>query len=176
MNNKASWQRSFLSFAGPGIHQPSDMMRVGESEALGILADLGVLNWQAPVYEGSGRHVGYRICNACAACCTALFFYDQLVGFYAGSSLWIAREHRRQGLSTPLILAAAVQRGGAILPPGVVVQGYTGAGLLAHRSAHSHAVLTAVAEGLPVPVEILAEIGRQAEDLAGLTPDISCLP
>ena len=32
-DKKTSWQRTFEAFAGSGIHQPSNMMRVTESEA-----------------------------------------------------------------------------------------------------------------------------------------------
>jgi hypothetical protein len=83
-----------------------------------------------------------------------LFDGDGVVGFYAGSYLWLAREHRGIGLSTPLILAAAEQRGGTVLPPGVVMQGYCRAGLVAHRTAHRHAVTMAIAAGLPVPADV----------------------
>lgn len=157
-DQKEPWQRRFEAFAGRGIRHPSDMMRVTASEAASLLVDLSVQDWLAPVYAGAGRHAGYTVCNAAETCSTALFHARAIVGFYAGSSLWIARDHRGLGLSTPLILAAAGQRGGVILPAGVVVQGYTPAGLAAHRSAHNHAVLTAVAEGLPVPAAVLGEM------------------
>jgi hypothetical protein len=156
-DKKAPWQRTFEAFAGPGIHRPSDMMRVAESEARALRAGLAGLDWLEPAYVGAGTHGGYTIRNAAETWTTALFLRDAIVGFYAGSSLWIAREHRGRGLSTPLILAASWHRGGSILPPGVVFQGYTPAGVAAHRSAHSHAVLTAAAAGLPIPVEVLRE-------------------
>ncbi|TXG96700.1 MAG: hypothetical protein E6R09_13750 [Rhodocyclaceae bacterium] len=146
----APWQKTFRAFAGPGIDHPSTAMRVDDDEAAAILADLGRLDWSAPVHVGSGRHAGYAIHHAREASVTALFGADGIVGFYAGSYLWIAREHRGLGLSTPLILAAAEQRGGSVLPPGVVVQGYTPAGLAAHRTAYDHAVLTAIAASQPV--------------------------
>lgn len=170
MNDKKHpWQRTFRAFAGPGIDHPSDMMRVTEAEARTILARLAAQEWLAPVHAGVGRHAGYTVSNATSGCCTALFHDDTAIGFYAESYLWIAREHRGRGLSTPLILAAAEQRDGTTLPAGVVFQGYTAAGVAAHRAAHSHAILTAVAGGLPVPAAVLAEMhvqGRIAGALA----------
>lgn len=157
---KKSWQRTFEAFAGPGIHRPSNMMRVTESEARTILANLADMQWQPPAYVGAGRHAGYIVCNATETWTTALFHHGDIVGVYAASSLWIARPHRGCGLSTPLILAAADHRGGSILPPGVIFQGYTPTGVLAHRSAHSHAVVTAVAAGQAVPAEVLDEMNR----------------
>jgi hypothetical protein len=150
----APWQKTFRAFAGPGIDHPSDSMRVSDDEAAARLAEFGRLEWSAPVYVGAGRHAGYTIHHACDACITALFDGDGVVGFYAGSYLWLAREHRGIGLSTPLILAAAEQRGGTVLPPGVVMQGYCRAGLVAHRTAHRHAVTMAIAAGLPVPADV----------------------
>lgn len=168
-DKKTSWQRTFEAFAGPGIHRPSDMMRVTESEARTILEQLAALDWLPPVYVGAGRHAGYVVANATKGWTTALFRQGAVAGFYAGSSLWIARAHRGRGLSTPLIVAAAEQRGGSILPPGVVFQGYTPAGVFAHRAAHCHAVLTAAAAGLPVPAEVLAEM--QHGECRPLQPD-----
>jgi len=177
MNERnAPWQRTFAAFAGHGIHQPSDMMRVTESEARTLLARLACLDWQAPVYAGAGRHAGYSVRNATQTCASALFHTGQIVGFYAGSSLWIAKEQRGLGLSTPLILAAAGQRGGSILPAGVVFQGYTAAGVAAHRSAHSHAVLTALTEGLAVPATVLAEVQPNDPPLPLPAGPCTCLP
>lgn len=158
----APWQKTFRAFAGPGIDHPSSVMRVDDEEAAAILADLAQVDWSAPAHLGSGRHAGYVIHHARQGCVTALFDADGIVGFYAGSYSWIASEHRGLGLSTPLILAAAGQRGGSVLPPGVAVQGYTRAGLLAHRRAHRHAVMAANAAGLPVPAAVLADIRRVA--------------
>lgn len=148
-------------------------MRVSDDEAAARLADFGRLEWSAPVYVGAGRHAGYAIHHARDACVTALFDADGVVGFYAGSYLWIAGDHRGAGLSTPLILAAAEHRGGSVLPPGVVVQGYSRAGLVAHRTAHRHAVTTAIAAGLPVAADVRQDYpagktaGRFARHLAG---------
>jgi len=169
----ALWQKTFRAFAGPGIDHPSDSMRVSDDEAAARLADFGRLEWSAPVYVGAGRHAGYAIHHAREACITALFDADGIVGFYAGSYLWIAGDHRGAGLSTPLILAAAEHRGGSVLPPGVVVQGYSRAGLVAHRTAHRHAVTTAIAAGLPVAADVRQDYpagktaGRFARHLAG---------
>src|SRR5574343_266853 len=151
------WQRTFRAFAGPGIAHPSDSMRICEAEAAAILADLAACDWLPPLEIGSGEHAGYAIHHARQASATAIFDADGIVGFYAGSYLWIARQHRGIGLSTPLILAAAQQRGGSVLAPGVTVQGYTRIGMLAHRKAHHHAVTTAIAAGLSVPGPVLAE-------------------
>lgn len=156
-NKDAPWQRTFEAFAGRGIHHPSDMMRVGESEARGILADLAALEWGAATPAAPG----YLVANATKSWTTAIFHNGAVVGFYAASSLWIARSHRGRGLSTPLILAAAAHRGGTILPPGVAFQGYTGAGVAAHRAAHRRAVLAAIEAGLPVPEPVLDELHRQ---------------
>lgn len=147
-----------MAFAGPGIAHPSDSLRVGEDEAASILANLATSEWSPPVHIGTCRHAGYRIHHARDACITALFSAAGIVGFYAGSYLWIARQHRGRGLSTPLILAAAEQRGGTIMPPGVVLQGYTTVGLAAHRAAHTHAVLTALASGVELLPEVLQEL------------------
>lgn len=154
----APWQRSFPAFAGPGIAHPSNSLRVSDGEAASILAKLATSAWSAPVHIGAGRHAGYTIRHAREASTTALFSAERIVGFYAGSYLWIAGKHRGIGLSTPLILAAAEQRGGTIMPPGVVLQGYTPAGLAAHRAAHTHAVLTALARGVEVPPAVRQEL------------------
>lgn len=154
------WQRTFAAFAGPGIDQPSDMMRVTDGEAQALLADLATFDWLAPTFTGTGRHHGYCIRNAANAWCTAIFHAEEIVGFYCGSYLWLERTHHKSGLSTPLILAAAEQRGGGILPPGVVHQGYTAIGIEAHRKAHRHAILTALAAGLPVPATVRDELRR----------------
>lgn len=152
------WARTLVAFAGHGIHHPSGMMRVTDSDAITILANLSTTDWLAPAHIGTGRYAGYTVCNATIASCTALFYASAIVGFYAGSYLWIAKAHRSLGLSTPLILTAASQRGSSILPAGVVLQGYTSAGVAAHRSAHRHAVLTALTKGLPVPSAVIDEI------------------
>lgn len=157
--DRAPWQHTFLAFAGPGIRHPAETLRVTEAEARAIRADLAPLAWQAPAWAGTGRHRGYAVCNAIGAWTTALFCGDGLAGFYAGSYLWIDPAHRGRGLAAPLILAAARHRGGTVLPPGVVVQGYTPAGLAAHRSAHRRAVAAALARGLPVPAAVAAAIG-----------------
>lgn len=165
--SKAVWQRNFEEFTGPGIHHASGMMRVTNGEARNILKQLSQFEWQAPVYQGEGRHAAYRICNAKGTPSTALFHGNDIAGFYAGSYLWIADGHRGRGLSTPLILCAAEQRGGGVMPEGVVVQGYTPTGLAAHRSAHRHAVLSALAKGLPVPTEVLKEMQLDDHQLSG---------
>jgi len=154
----APWQRTFLAFAGPGIAHPSNSLRVSDGEAASILARLATCTWTPPVHIGTGRHAGYTIHHARDACITALFSADGIAGFYAGSYLWIAGKHRGIGLSTPLILAAAEQRGGTIMPPGVVLQGYTPVGLAAHRAAHAHAVLTALASGVELPLKVVQEL------------------
>lgn len=154
----APWQRTFAEFVGPGRHHPSSSMRVADDEARELLLGLEGLAWQPPVHAGNGRHAGYTIRNAASEPVTALFLGAHIVGFYAGSYLWIAGPHRGRGLSVPLILAAAEARDGTVLPPGVIVQGFTPHGLAAHRAAHTHAVLTAAACALPVPSRVLDEL------------------
>ena len=154
----APWQRTFAAFAGPGIAHPSDALRVTDDEAAALLADIAGRPWLPAVHVGSGRHRGYAIRHTPDYGVTALFCEDAIVGFYAGSYLWIDRHHRGRGLSTPLILAAAAVRDGTVLPPGVVVQGFSPVGLAAHRAAHQHAVLTAIAKGQAVPEAVRAEL------------------
>ena len=149
----APWQRSFLEFAGPGIDRPSDSLRVTDDEAADILARLAPLAWSpqlpARLSQNSLRNAGYPPRHSREGFNTAIFRVGRIVGFYAGSYLWIAAEHRGKGLSTPLILAAAEQRGGSIMPPGVILQGYTPAGLAAHRKAHRQAILDATERVIP---------------------------
>lgn len=155
--NKAPWQRTFRAFAGPGVDFPSEMMKVSAREAAAIRTDLVAQKWLLPVHVGEGRHAGYTVCNSADSWSSALFLDGIMVGFYAGSSLWIAKAHRDFGLHIPLILEAAEHRGGTVLPPGIVSQGYTAEGIAAHRSAHRHAIATALAQGLPVPAAVLDE-------------------
>ncbi|MGB4062244.1 MAG: hypothetical protein WBK19_00280 [Azonexus sp.] len=149
----APWQRSFLDFAGPGIDRPSDTLRVTDGEAADILAKLLAQAWTtqlpARLAQNPLRDSGYTIRHTREGFNTAIFRVGHIVGFYAGSYLWISAEHRGRGLSTPLILAAAEQRGGSIMPPGVVLQGYTPAGLAAHRKAHRQAILEATERIIP---------------------------
>lgn len=152
------WEKSFAAFAGPGIDYPSETVRLGNEEAARLLIKVQTLTWQTPSWTGGGRHLGYHICNASQACSTALFAGEKIVGFYHGSYLWLASAQRGTGLSTPLILVAAEQRDGSSMPPGVMYQGYTLTSLAAHRAAYCHAVLTALAEGLPVPANVLAAL------------------
>ncbi len=164
------WQRNFRTFVGPGLHFPSETMRVGDDEAALVLERLKGGRWSAPVVSGHGRHAGYSIRHADSGWNTALFADDTPVGFYADSYLWIAPPHRGKGLSTPLIVAAAEQRGGCVMPPGVAFQGYTRRGLAAHRSAHAQAVLTALAEGLSVPQAVLDELAQAGETMRTVQP------
>lgn len=145
----ASWQRSFLDFAGPGIDRPSDSLRVTDGEAAEILAKLLAQAWTAHLPARLLQNSGYTLRHTREGFNTAIFKVGHIVGFYAGSYLWISSEHRGKGLSTPLIIAAAEQRGGSIMPPGVVLQGYTPAGLAAHRKAHRHAILEATERIIP---------------------------
>lgn len=164
-DNKAPWQRTLRAFAGSGIDHPSETMAVGAREAAAIRAGLVAETWLSPVYCGEGRHAGYSVCNSADSGASGLFQDGILVGFYAGSVLWIAKAHRGLGLYVPLILAAAARRGGTVLPPGVVSQGYTAAGVEAHREAHRQAVATALAQGLPVPAAVLDEIRSESAAL-----------
>jgi len=154
---RAAWQRSFIAFAGAGIRHPSELMRVSDDEAASLLARLAGLAWQAPL-TNLGR---YTICQATTGYSSALFRDGRIVGFYHGSYLWIGARQRGAGLSIPLILAAAEQRGGGCLPPGVVQQGYSRAGLAAHRAAHRSAIRMALAQGRAVPPAVLAELSAR---------------
>jgi hypothetical protein len=137
------------------------MMRVSAREAAAIRAELVGQKWLPPVYFGEDRHAGYSVCNSADSWSSALFQDGTVVGFYAGSVLWIAKAHRKLWLHVPLILAAAEHRGGTVLPPGVVSQGYTAAGVDAHRAAHRHAVTTALTQGLHVPSYVLDDIRHE---------------
>lgn len=159
------WEKSFAEFAGPGIHHPSDSMRVDDDEAAMIVADLAAREHVPTVLCPAGRSRGYAVGHVAGTPHhTLLLAEKRIVGFYVGSYLWIARPHRGRGLATPLILAAADSRGGTVLPPGVVVQGFTGRGLRAHRTAHRHAVRSAIAAGRPVPSAVIAEFEASAGD------------
>ncbi|MDE2440913.1 MAG: hypothetical protein KGP14_07790 [Betaproteobacteria bacterium] len=151
------WEKSFAEFAGPGIHHPSDSMRVDDDEAATIIANLTMRKDVPPILHPTGCHGAWTVGHIAGTAHTLLLADKRIAGFYVGSYLWIAQAHRGHGLSTPLILAATRQRAGRALPPGVVFQGYTGAGLAAHRSAHASAVGAAVAAGWPVPAPVLAE-------------------
>lgn len=173
----APWQRTLTAFAGRGIAQPSEMMRVSDDEAAAILATLSGVDWLLPTYMGQGRSEEYRVANATKPATSGLFHGDRVVGFYVASYLWIDRAHRGRGLAVPLILTAACQRGGTVVPPGVVLQGYTRGGVAAHRAAHGHAVRRALAAGLPVPPAVRAEVlagkgtGHPGRRLTGPGPD-----
>jgi len=143
---KADRERTFAAFAGPGIDFPSKTMRVTEDEAKAILHSLDGLEWLTEHSANTVKRSGFRICNATASWTTALFHGDAIIGFYAASYLWIAKPWRGMGLSIPLILAAADHRGGRVLPPGVVSQGYTLAGLAAHFAAYQQSMLLAPAD------------------------------
>lgn len=153
----AIWEKSFADFAGPGIDHPSDAMRVDDDEAESIIANLAAREDVPTILRPSGRHRACVVGHIAGTTHTLLLAEKRVVGFYVASYLWIARSHRGHGLSIPLILAAALHRAGCALPPGVAFQGYTRAGLAAHRSAHASAVGAAVAAGLPVPPPVLAE-------------------
>lgn len=158
------WERSFAEFAGPGIHTPSDTMRVDDDEAAVIVADFAARGQVPTVLRPIGRQRAYAIGQVAGTAHTLLLADKRIVGFYAGSYLWIERPHRGCGLATPLILAAADSRGGTVLPPGVVVQGFTGRGLRAHLAAHRHAVRAALAAGQPVPSAVVAELEGSTAD------------
>jgi hypothetical protein len=163
------WERTFDSFAGPGLFYPAEMMRISENEAKEILASLNEIEWLAEQPVDSANRCSFSICNAVVTWTTVLFHGDAIIGFYSGSYLWIENAYRGLGFSTPLILTAALHRGGKALPPGVVSQGYTAAGLAAHRTAYRQSVLTAQAEGLPVPGEIIIALHKNSENINGGT-------
>lgn len=157
-NMYAPWQRTFRTFAGPGIDFPSDSMRITDDEAAAVLERLTQSTWSPELPSGAGCGTGFTLRHARRECVTALFARNDVAGFYAGSYLWIARAYRGHGLSVPLILAAAMRRRGTVLPPGVVVQGFTNAGLAAHRAAHRRAVHAALQAGQAVPSAVREEV------------------
>lgn len=159
-------QRTFEDFAGRGVRHPSDSMRVSDGEALLLLEGLADTRWGTPVWIGRHRHAGYSIRHA-PEFVTGLFAEGDLAGFYAGSYLWLDRRHRGRGLSVPLILAAAENRGGTVLPPGVVVQGYTAAGLAAHRSAYERSLQAAGT------LDLRGRSGERYPTIAPHSPDIA---
>ena len=161
----APWQRTFAQFAGPGIAHPSSSLEVDNAEAAAIVHRLQACRWGEPLWAGAGNRAGYRVLPADEPGTVGLFRGAELVGFYAGGYLWIAAAHRRRGLSTPLILGAAQQRGGGILPPGVVVVGYTPASLAAHLAAHTEAILTALAAGATVSGAVLRDVAPPGSGL-----------
>lgn len=166
----AVWKKSFIAFVGPGYAKPSEQMQVDDSEASAILAALHAQIWLEAAWTGSGRQLGYRICNARREWTSALFHGDRIVGFYHGSYLWIAAPHRAQGLSTPLILAAADHRGGSCMPPGVGYQGYTAIGLAAHRAAYRHAIQQAQRTGRLILIRPSKLIEAPASGAAAVPP------
>jgi len=164
---KNVWERTFASFAGPGIYYPAEMMRITESEAQAILASLNEIEWLAEQPVDSANHCRFSIYNAAGNWTTVLVHGDAIIGFYSGSYLWINKAYRGMGLSIILIIKAACHRGGKALPPGVVSQGYTAAGLAAHRAAYRQSVLMAQAEGLQVPAEIVAAVQMNSGNAKG---------
>ncbi len=158
------WTKTFAQFAGPGIRHPSDTMRVDDAEAATIVAELAAHGHVPTILRPTGRNRTYAVGHVAGAPHSLLLADKRIVGFYVGPYLWIAKEHRGHGLATPLILTAAESRGGTVLPPGVVVQGFTGRGLRAHRAAHRHAVRAALAAGQPVPSAVVAELEGSTSD------------
>jgi hypothetical protein len=129
-------EAAYNAFLGHGCTMPSDAFAVTDEDAEEILELLREADPAAPVWEAGG----YSICTAeDSESSSVLLFYDrEVVGFYEGSCLWIDAAHRGIGLSTPLILAAAIDRGGnqpTVLPRDVEMHGYSVAGLAAHERA-----------------------------------------
>lgn len=58
------WEKSFAEFAGPGIHHPSDSMRVDDDEAALIVADLAAREDVPTILSPIGRHRGYAVGHA----------------------------------------------------------------------------------------------------------------
>ena len=103
---------------------------------------------------------------------------DELIGFYEGSCLWLEERYRGEGLSVPLILAAAMERSQdeppTVLPSGVDCHGYSPAGLTAHEAAFAklyeknydvRAALESavVTPPMPVPTASDSDAVRQAK-------------
>jgi hypothetical protein len=127
---------AFADFVGPGGDCPSDVFEVSDDDARELLdclqgAEIGQALWQSGRYTiGAPQY---------SESSSVLLLHDgQVVGFYEGSCLWIAEDHRGVGLSMPLILAAALDRsddGPCVLPDGVDMHGYSVAGYAAHERA-----------------------------------------
>lgn len=128
---------AFDVFAGWGASIPSDAFRVTDEDAGELMDIIREADFGSPLWSANG----YEICAAdfSESSNATVLYAGTPVGFYEGSCLWIAAEHRRKGLSTPLILAAVLDRSSAgvvtVLPRDVDMQGYSKAGLAAHRRA-----------------------------------------
>lgn len=82
--------------------------------------------------------------------------YGEACGFYMEGQCWIDPEHRGQGLSIHLILAASEFNGGSPTK-NVDGLGFSEAGFNAHAAAHEYAVRQAYLDGKPVPDLVLQE-------------------
>jgi GNAT superfamily N-acetyltransferase len=127
-----------------------------DDEAAFMLEVLGGMEWSEPICRFDQyvirQHGGWTEGGN-----VGLFLGDDLIGFYEGLNLWIRPEHRGKGLAVPLILSAARLRGGTVLPEGVKSQHYSPSGLLAHSTAHLHALLCAIKHNEAIPEAVLRE-------------------
>ena len=144
----------------------------GQCRAAAIVHRLQACRWGEPLWAGAGNRAGYRVLPADRPGTVGLFRGAGWSAFYAGGYLWIAAAHRRRGLSTRSSWGRRSKQGGGILPPGVVVVGYTPASLAAHLAAHAReAILTALAAGATVSGAVLRDVAPQGQDsIAGQMP------
>lgn len=123
-------------FIGPGGDTPSEAFVVTDEDAqeiLGVLADAHV---GQPIWGSGPYSIGVDPDSESSS--VLLRFENEAIGFYEGSCLWIAPEHRGKALSVPLILVATIERSTSVptvLPGGVTMHGYSIAGLAAHDAA-----------------------------------------
>lgn len=150
-----AWRRSLDAFVGAGRQIPSDLFSVSDEDAAELLEGIELLGWGAPMWRWARYAV--RVAHDSMGSSVGLFHDEALVGLYEGSCLWIAPAHRGKGLSAPLILAAAQDRGGSVLPAGVEMHGYSLAGLAAHEAAWTRSVEAALAAGKRVPADVRCE-------------------
>lgn len=133
---RVSRKRAYESFVGISADIPSEVFAVTDKEAQDILDLFEGMEPDPPLWSQFGYTVS--VDGDSESSSVLLKKEGKVVGFYEGSTLWIEEDHQGKGLSTPLILAAAIDRHGelpTVLPHGVDMHGYSPAGLQAHDRA-----------------------------------------
>ncbi|MBC8641679.1 hypothetical protein IAG25_33170 [Caballeronia sp. EK] len=125
------------TFLGGGAEMPSPVYAVSDDEAQDILDVLRSIDDRRQIWS-SGTY-SIAVDDYSESSSLVLMHRDDTIGFYEGSCLWLDERYRGQGLSVPLILAAAMERSKdeppTVLPSGVDFHGYSPAGLAAHDAA-----------------------------------------
>lgn len=155
-------------FLGGGADMPSPLYAVSDDEAQDMLDVLRAIEDRRPIWSSGAYTIAVDDYSESSS--VVLMVRGEIVGFYEGSCLWLDERYRGQGLSVPLILAAAVERSKdeppTVLPPGVDCHGYSPAGLAAHDAAFEklleanydvRAALERVAIKPPVPVPVATD-------------------